>query len=218
MSRQRDHILEQATDLFVEDGFDGFSMRKLARGVGVTAPALYKHFESKERLLQAVLVQAYETFSRYLYRGLVGATPVERMVLASRGYVDFALENPRFYELMFLDPNTLGMDSEYEDVEALGAAVGRFWEDRVRECLEAGLFRGGDPEAISTTMWAHVHGLVTLYLRGRLARKECALDDDGFRRLFHESSLRLVRGVGTEAFAEAIEAYGAASAGAADDG
>ena len=51
MSEQRERIRTLACELFLRDGADGFSMRKLARAVGVTAPALYKHYESKECLL-----------------------------------------------------------------------------------------------------------------------------------------------------------------------
>ena len=63
MSEQRERILSLACDLFLSDGADGFSMRKLARAVGVTAPALYKYYESKERLLHDVMTQAYESCS-----------------------------------------------------------------------------------------------------------------------------------------------------------
>ena len=48
MSEQRDRILSCACEMYLQDGLDGFSMRKLARVLGVTAPALYRHYESKE--------------------------------------------------------------------------------------------------------------------------------------------------------------------------
>src|SRR5690606_6240441 len=47
MSEQRERILACACELYLTDGLDGFSMRKLARSLGVTAPALYRHYESK---------------------------------------------------------------------------------------------------------------------------------------------------------------------------
>ena len=53
-TEQRDRILACACDLYLADGLDGFSMRKLARSLGVTAPALYRHYGSKERVLLGI--------------------------------------------------------------------------------------------------------------------------------------------------------------------
>ena len=211
MSIQRDQILRCACDLYLAEGMDGFSMRKLAKSVGVTAPALYKHYESKERLLQDVMVQGYQRFAQYLYRGLVGADPAERMILSSRGYLDFALENPRLYELIYAHPATLGMTDLPEEVEALGCAIGQFWNDRVRECMDAGLLTKGDPQEVSMTLWAHAHGLVTLYLRGMLMREAEGLDDERFREVFGASSIRLLSGPGTAAFVSILQAHAAAA-------
>lgn len=179
-------------------------MRKLARGVGVTAPALYKHFDSKDRLLQEVLAEGYRTFAQYLYRGLMGTSPLERMILASEGYLDFALENPRLYELMFAAPDTVGMTDLPTEVESLGAAIGQFWLDRVRECMDAGLLRDGDPESASLTMWGHSHGLLILFMRGRIAPGGEPMDEAGFREFFAASGLRLLEGVGTPAMLDAL--------------
>ncbi|MDT8339889.1 MAG: TetR/AcrR family transcriptional regulator [Longimicrobiales bacterium] len=205
MSEQRDRILEHACELFLAQGADGFSMRRLARSLGVTAPALYKHYESREQLLQDVLVQAYQRFAQYLYRGLAGGTPLERLSLASEGYLDFALENPRLYGFMFADPDTLGMARQAPEVEALGCAIGQFWHDRVRECMDEGLLRPGDPEDVSVTLWGHAHGLLILFLRGRLLREGAPLDRDGFRRFFEASGRRMLEGVGTPALLEILD-------------
>jgi AcrR family transcriptional regulator len=208
MSEQRERILTLACELFLRDGADGFSMRKLAGAVGVTAPALYKHYESKECLLHDVMSQGYERFAQYLYRGLVGSTPLERMELASEGYLDFALENPRLYEFIYGAPEAAGLTDLPENVEALGCAIGQFWHDRVRECMDAGLLRQGDPERVSVTMWAHAHGLLILYWRGRLDNGDPVMDEEEFRGFFQESGLRLLEGLGTPAILEAIRAAG----------
>ena len=212
MSEQRERILTHACDLFLTDGVDGFSMRKLAKAVGVAAPALYKHYESKERLLQDVLVQAYQRFAQYLYRGLAGSSALERLALSSDGYLDFALENPRLYEFLYAAPDTVGMATLPPDVEALGCAIGQFWHDRVRECMDAGLLRDGDPEAVSMTLWGHAHGLLILFLRGRMTRAgEAPMEEGGFREFFAQSGMRLLEGVGTPALLDALEARIAAA-------
>ncbi len=199
--QQRDNILNHACELYLRDGLEGFSMRKLARRVGVTAPALYRHYESKERVLLDVMGEAYRRLSQALYRALEGRTPAERFRLAGDGYVSFALENPRLYSVLFGPSDLLGMEEAPDELEAQACALGQFWNDRVRECIEAGILREGDPEGIGLTLWAHAHGLLTLFLRGMLP-----VDEAAFRELVAASSERMFRGLATPAFGEGAEA------------
>lgn len=194
MTTQRDEILARACDLFLDRGIEGFSMRRLAESVGVTAPALYRHFEGKEEVLLAVEGEAYKIFYQYLHRGLAGSDPAERFRLSGEGYLDFALEHPRFYEMIHAPLEALGIEEVPEDLQAEACAVGQFWHDRLRECMDDRIIAAGDPEYIGLTIWAHAHGLVSLYLRGMLGE----MDEDLFRELYRESSRRLMDGIGEE--------------------
>jgi len=201
MTEQRENILACACDLYLEDGLDGFSMRKLARAVGVTAPALYRHFESKEAVLLEVVGEAYARFAQYLYGALQGRTPEERFRLAGTGYLDFALDQPRLYEVLFASPDVMGMKQISPEVEAQACAVGQFWNDRVRECVDAGMLRRADPDALGVTLWAHAHGLVSLYLLGALPVE----NEEAFRELYRLSGNRLLRGLATPEYGETLE-------------
>ncbi|MGD2069167.1 MAG: TetR/AcrR family transcriptional regulator [Gemmatimonadota bacterium] len=200
MSIQRERILSCACDLYLEDGLDGFSMRKLARSVGVTAPALYRHYESKEQVLLDVVGEAYERLAQYLYRALQGTTPAERFQMAGEGYLNFALENRRLYEVLFANPDITGMGDGSSELESRACAVGQFWNDRVRECMDAGILRVNEPEAVGVTLWSHCHGLVSLYLMGALR-----VDEDAFRELYMVSTRRVLQGLGTPEYGEALE-------------
>ena len=208
MADQRERILASACELYLRDGLDGFSMRKLAKEVGVTAPALYRHYDSKEALLADVVREAYRIFTRYIYRALGAPTAAERFMGAGEGYMDFVFEHPRWYNILWTSADALGMDAMPEDIEAMGCAVHRFWIDRVRECMEAGILKEGDPESTSVTMWAHAHGMVQLYHSGHFRE----LDPDEFRALFEASGARLMAGVATEEFAAELMARCAESA------
>lgn len=196
MSDQREKILSCACDLYLSDGLEGFSMRKLARQVGVTAPALYRHYENREHVLADVVREAYGEFTAQLYRALEGRTPKERFFRAGEGYLDFALKNARWYQILFTAPGRLGMSVLPEDIEAMGCAVHQFWIDRVRECQDAGILREGDPLQISLTMWAHAHGLLSLYHHGHLR-----MDEATFRGQFERSGATMLVGVATDHFA-----------------
>jgi AcrR family transcriptional regulator len=214
MSDQHDKILACACELYLEDGLDGFSMRKLARHVGVTAPALYRHFQSREEVLAGILREAHREFTADLYRALEGRTPLERFFRAAEAYLDFALKHPRWYYLLFIAPERLGMEALPDDIEAMGCAIHQFWVDRVRECQDAGILKPGDPVQTSLTMWAHAHGMLSLYHHGHFR-----MDEETFRRQFEVSGALLMAGVATDGFAGELSGRydGALMAGAHDE-
>lgn len=191
MTMKRSEILAQACDLYLADGLEGFSMRKLARMVGVTAPALYRHYDGKEAVLTDVVGEAYKLFGQYLYRALGMPTPEERYDRAGEEYLNFALEHPKMYEMLFTSPDAIGLEQLPEEITVQACAIGQFWKDRVREAIDAGLVKPFEVEAISTTIWAHAHGLVTIYHRGFIP-----LTEDEFRDLFRESCMRIHAGLG----------------------
>lgn len=197
MSEQRDNILMHACDLFLEDGLEGFSMRRLAREVGVTAPALYRHYDSKEALLHDVLSEAYRQMTQHLYRALEGRTPWERLRLAGEGYASFAVEHPRLYDALFASPDLVGLAGIPAEIQAHGCAVGQFWNDRIRECMDEGLLRAGDPRAVGLTMWAHAHGLISLHSRGLLIPGS-QVDSERFMEIYRGSALRMLQGLADE--------------------
>jgi AcrR family transcriptional regulator len=200
MSIQRDQIVACACDLYLAEGLDGFSMRKLARLMGVTAPALYRHYDGKEAVLIDVVGEAYKLFAQYLYRALGAPTAAERFHRAGEEYLNFALEHPKLYEVMFTSPDALGLEELPEEAATHACAVGQYWRDRVREAIDAGLLRDFGTEAVSTTMWAHAHGLVTIYHRGFIPVTEAE-----FRELFHQSALRMTLGLGSAERSQEVE-------------
>ncbi len=208
MSYQQEKILAAAVELYLQDGLDGFSMRKLAKQVGVTAPALYRHYDGKEHVLADVMREAHRAFISYVSRAMEAPTPLERFIGVGEGFLDFALEHPRWHTILSFGPEHLGMVELPADIEAMSSARRQFWIDRVRECMDAGILKEGDPTQTALTMSAHAHGLLQLYREGNLQ-----IDEVSFRALWEESGARLMIGVATEAFAaEIAEQYADASA------
>ena len=147
--------------------------------------------------MREVVSEAYRLFAEYLYRALVGGTPEERFRLAGQSYLDFAIEQPALYEVLYVPPDLLGIQpgsSEGENDHA--CAVGRFWSDRVREMMDAGFFHEGDVDEVSLVLWSHAHGMISLYHRGLLG----VSSDGEFRVLLTASYRLLLRGIGTETY------------------
>lgn len=195
MTISRERVLTCACDLYLADGLDGFSMRRLANELGVTAPALYRHYPAKEALLRDVVGEAFKVFGAYLYRALEGSTPQERLRLTGEGYLAFSLEHPRFYEVIHASPRLLGFSDLPEDVSVQACGTKQFLVDRVRECMDARVLAPDDPEVVAAVIWAFSHGLVSLFLGGALPVQRA-----GFAGLYQAAFARLFTGIAGEAF------------------
>jgi AcrR family transcriptional regulator len=169
MTARREQILTAARDLVLEQGPKGLSMRRVAARVGISATAIYRHYRDKSALLGAVVAQGFQVFASYLFRAREGQTPLERLVLAGQHYLRFALEQPEYYQLIFMS----WFDETQPDLGAHTAHPERpeptyqFLLDRVDECIRQRVFRGEvRAEDAAIGIWAQVHGLAALYLAG----------------------------------------------------
>lgn len=182
----RSRILDEARDLFVAQGAAAVTMRGVAARVGVTPMALYRYFASREDLLAALVAQGHATFLRYLSRALHEKTPLARLAGAGEQYLRFGLEHPQSYAVMFMERDVpVGRATEGEEV-----ATFRFLVDRIRDCAAAGDLRVTDAEEAALVVWAHVHGLVSLFLAGKLQLGEAEFAD-----LYRRSVAALLQGL-----------------------
>lgn len=181
-------LLSAARDHYLEVGPERMSLREVARRAGVSAPAVYRHYEHKDALVGAVCEEGFRVFGAYLMESLRAREPLARIRAAARQYLRFGLERPRDYRVIFMSDRR-----ERETAHAPSASPSfHFLVDRVRECVAAGVLAEGDPEEIAMTIWAHVHGLVSLRIQGQL---EPAGDDEAFRAVFTRSVDRLLAGL-----------------------
>jgi AcrR family transcriptional regulator len=189
MSAPRDRIVAAARELFLEEGTDAVTMRAVAERVGVTATALYRHFDDKTELLNAVLRAGFETFGSYLYRALEGKDPGERLRRSGESYLAFGLEQPQVYRTLFMSSHPVeGVDCA--TATPTRSATFRFLVDRVRECMESRTLREADPEEVALVIWAQVHGLISLYLSGTLG-----VNEKQFREMYQRALERLFLGL-----------------------
>ncbi len=150
----RARLLATARDLFLEQGASAFSLREVARRVGISAAAVYRHFEDKDALLYAACTQGFQVFFSYLVRALAAPTPAERLVASGEQYRAFAVENPLDYRFMFMTPAAqIGPPSKRKP--RLPAPAGappqeatfRFLVDRVQRVHVGGCVGPGRPGA-----------------------------------------------------------------------
>lgn len=181
----RREILDAARALYLAGGPRAVTMRAIAKRVGVTATALYRHFESKDALLQEVIDEGLRLFASYLYRALEGPDARTRLRLSGMAYLEFGLEHPAFYRTIFMSDQPRGAR------ESQTSATFQFLMDRVDECIEAGILEPASPEDLAITIWAHTHGLLSLYISTGLPMAE-----NEFRSRYAKSLGLMIKGIG----------------------
>jgi AcrR family transcriptional regulator len=155
----RSACVRAARELFEEDGSAGLSLRAVARRAGVSPSAPYRHFADRDALVSAVAAVGY----RELAEGLAAAHPSpstsDDLAAVAVAYVQFALEHPALFRVMFVEPCDPSSDERVVATAAISVYVGNI----VRHA-----FPGADPDALATAVWALVHGLAFLHLDGKL--------------------------------------------------
>jgi AcrR family transcriptional regulator len=164
----RERILDAARELFVAEGIEKVSMRRVAEKVGYTATTLYNHFQDKDAMLMAVCEADFLAL-RQGFEALAGiAGPLERLRTLGMAYVRFALKHPSHYRLMFMTPHVhqRGMESERLMKGNPDQDAYAFLRANVVAAIEAGLFdeRYRDPDLVAQILWSGVHGVAALHL------------------------------------------------------
>jgi AcrR family transcriptional regulator len=151
--------LSAALELLEEGGATALSLRAVARRAGVSPAAPYRHYADREALVSAVAAVGYRELAERL--AAAHPAPSTHAQLASVGvaYVEFALEQPALFRMMFSEP----CDRDNEERVAATAAVSLYLREIVARC-----FPRADPEALAPAIWALVHGLAFLHLDGKL--------------------------------------------------
>jgi len=161
-------LLAAALEEVGRSGRADFTLRSLAKGLGVTHAAAYRHFKSREALLGELAAEAFGRFADALMAGLQpGLSFQEHYERQGQAYLNFALDHPGYYLLMFRAP-TPG----FEPNPALEREGERSWMGLVKmvELGQAsGQLRQGDPQGLALVIWSGIHGLVSLILDGRAA-------------------------------------------------
>ncbi len=160
-------ILKTANKLFAEHGFDKVSMRNIADAIEYSPTTIYLYFKDKNELFYALHLEGFRMLA-YEFRPLLEVKdPMERMYQMGLRYIRFAIENPDYYQLMFLVKDPLCTTETDETWEA-GHNAHAFLEQVVIECQEQGYLQGITMRAAALMIWSFVHGLVSLQICDRM--------------------------------------------------
>ncbi len=163
----RQEILDAASELFVKDGYENVSMRRIADKIEYSPTTIYLYFKDKAELLEQVCHETFSRLSQVLETLQEQSTdPVERLKSGLLAYVHFGLENPHHYRATFMMSIPAEFNPEkYKQPDSPGMQAFDFLRRCVYDCISARKFRMGvDPELVSQTFWAGIHGITSLLI------------------------------------------------------
>ena len=161
--------MDAARELFATRGYEAVSLRKIAEAIEYTPAAIYVHFADKEALFRELASEDFRALAHAFHEIAKLPDPVVRIAEIGLAYCDFGVRHPNHYRLMFMTPQTqiCGANLTDKDLSGKGnpAEDGyAFLKLTVTAALAEGLLRPEltDPELVSQTMWAGVHGATSL--------------------------------------------------------
>ena len=164
----RERIGDAAAVLYAKGGEAAITMREIARAVEASPMGLYRYFEDRDAIIAYLRTRAFTRFAERLEAAFAkGTDPFARARAVGRAYLDFALENPGDYRLMF----DLSQPNEEKDSPlARASARATLTVTRHVDDLKKAGIVVGDSKEIGRALWAAAHGVIVLHLAGRLPK------------------------------------------------
>ncbi|MBV1859134.1 MAG: TetR/AcrR family transcriptional regulator [Nannocystaceae bacterium] len=161
-------ILDVSLKLGTELGEEGLTMRAIARGLGVSATALYQHYESKAAILCELRTSGVEQLNAYLAPAFDDPDPVEQLRRNAELYLRFSREHPWMYQLINETPEDWGTHNDDRRAAAMNSVERTF--AALRDCEQRGLLlENVELKAAPLSIWAALHGMALLMASGRVS-------------------------------------------------
>ncbi|WP_020403169.1 TetR/AcrR family transcriptional regulator [Gracilimonas tropica] len=164
----RDQILNISRHILYKDGYKSLSMRKIARKAEVTATSIYLYFENKDHLLHTLIEESVEDLSTHIEeQALPKANTIDRFKAIIQSYVEFGMSNPEKYEIIY----QVRSDAMARYPKEKFRKARRAYEllvKTIEEGVKEGLMEVDDPVLAAYSIWAQLHGVVSVVLNGRL--------------------------------------------------
>ena len=156
----RREILDAARELFINEGYEKFSMRKLAEKIDYSATTIYLYFKDKDDLLFAICEEFFTHFSAQLNNiRSVFQDPVETLRKALLYLMEFGLKNPNQYKIIFFTKSVYGTREELVEKESMARNTYFVFKEIVQDCINAGKLREIEVDVIVDTLSIASHGV-----------------------------------------------------------
>lgn len=163
--QMRELILLHAMQLFVQEGVGNVSIRKIAERIEYSPATIYLYFSDKDAIFHQLHIDGFTMLVDRMKVVRELEDPLHRLEKLGNIYIDFGLEHPEYYELMFILRSPMkNVEKEWSPGESAYGVL----RETVELCLEQGKIPAGHLEAATIAIWSTVHGFVSLAIRERL--------------------------------------------------
>ncbi|MBK7320148.1 TetR/AcrR family transcriptional regulator [Candidatus Villigracilis affinis] len=162
-------LIKAGVEILAKDGVSGLSLRKVAMKAGVSHAAPYAHFADKQALIAAISTEGF----RQLYERVSGVAeeyqnqPEKQLVEAAWAYVQFAMDDPDRFKVMF--SGVLEKEKEYPDFVTESQRNFQLVKMIVEANQASGRLRSGDSALVALSAWGIIHGFILLLLEGQIS-------------------------------------------------
>jgi len=160
----RQEILDAARDLFVHEGYENVSMRKIADKIEYSPTTIYLYFQDKADLLDCI---CEETMSRLVRKQTVleqtVEDPLERLRRGLRAYIEFGLKHPNHYKVTFMMLQPVAENANCRSRD-MGKQAFNHLRTTLALCVERHFLEVADIEVSAQALWAVIHGVTSLLI------------------------------------------------------
>jgi AcrR family transcriptional regulator len=162
-------ILQAAKRLFVEKGIEQTTIRKIASAIEYSVGTVYVYYKDKNDILYDLHTQGFKQLGNDLRVLFHVADPMERLKALGRAYLQFAMNNPDMYDLMFtMKAPMVFLDSVHQEEWNEGKGTFDVLRATVSQCMDAGHFKGHSLEPLAFAIWSMTHGMASLHISHRI--------------------------------------------------
>jgi len=157
-------ILDAARELFAHEGVESVTMRRIAERIEYSPTAIYFHFRDKESLLTELCRCDFRELAHGFTAIAQIPDPVERLRTIGKAYVEFGLQNPSHYRVMFMTPKPADHKPDMSDKGNPEEDAYAFLKDILTSVQASGRMRDEltDIELVAQSVWSMIHGVVSL--------------------------------------------------------
>jgi AcrR family transcriptional regulator len=164
-------ILEASMKLFVEEGFENVTFRRIAEIIEYSPTTIYLHFKDKNEILFNLCEQGFSKMGEYNANLLTIQNPLLRLHKMGENYIKFGMSHPEYYDVMFIQKAPMEtLNLLHDDEWKSGHLALERLQSIIEECMQHQLIAEGEVVAVSMGIWGMVHGLVSLAIRDRFEK------------------------------------------------
>lgn len=164
----RKMILDASMKLFVEEGFENVTIRRIADIIEYSPTTIYLYFKDKNEIFYSLHELGFQKMIELNQNLAAIKNPLTRLYKLGENYIDFGLSNPEYYDIMFIQRAPMKVLESMENCDwKHGETALHTLMATIDECIEKGYLPKGNTQAVSMAIWGMVHGLVSLQIRNR---------------------------------------------------